>query len=200
MSDEYMDRWPRFKMVTYAAPTSIPDGWDTELLEKGAPDGLGCTAFRELTLFERPYAGPLVRFGEGHLLHTYVCLEPRTKQVVCVNYWAFRTGVPQPRFAGPASVVNSSLDHFIASIRAVTERFPYDSEVTGKQHRSEEDEEAREDRRFAEWEQAVLELADTLDRIDPLASTLGGQYWGVFLGDVGMGSYASETWLDKTEP
>jgi hypothetical protein len=200
MSDDYMDRWPRFKMVTYAAPTGIPNGRDAALLEKGAPDGLGCTPFSELILLDHPDAGLLVCFGEGHLVDTYVCLDPRTKQVTDVNYRAFKTGVPQPEFVGPASVVNSSLDQFIASVRAVTERFPYDSEVSGKELRGEDDEEARDDRRFAEWEQAVLELGDVLDRIDPANPVRGGEYWGVFLADVGMGNYASEGVLGATEP
>jgi hypothetical protein len=98
---------------------------------------------------------------------------------------------------GPAHFVNSSLDQFIASVRAVTERFPFDSEVTEKDRRGEEDEETREDRRFKEWEQAVEELEETLHRIDPAVSTLGGAFWGNFLGNIGMGDYASEGWLNS---
>jgi hypothetical protein len=138
-------RWPRFKVVTYSAPTGIPHEWDAELLEKGAPDGLICEADRELTLVEHPDAGPLVRFGTTGP-DDYVCLDPRTKQVVGILYGAFRTGDPQPEFVGPAWVVNSSLEQFIASIRAVTERSPFDSEVTGKARRGEEDEEDKEAR------------------------------------------------------
>jgi hypothetical protein len=55
--------WPCFTLVTCKAPTGIPHGWDAELLEKGAPDGLVCRAARELTLLEHPDAGPLVCFG-----------------------------------------------------------------------------------------------------------------------------------------
>ncbi len=101
---------------------------------------------------------------------------------------------------GPAWLVNSSLDHFIASIRAVTERFPFDSEVTGKGCRGEEDEEARDERRFNEWEQAMLELGETLDRIDPAVPIRGGEFWADFLADVGMGNYASEDWLNPPDP
>jgi SUKH-4 immunity protein len=200
MADDHADQWPHFKMVTYAEPTGIPNRWDAELLAKGAPDGLGCTAFRELTLMEHPDAGPLVCFGGGHLIDTYVCLDPRTKQVVEISYGAFKIGDPQPEFVGAAWVVNSSLDQFIASVRAVTERFPYDSEVIGKGRRSEEEEEAHGERRSNEWAQAVLEMADALDRIDSAASMLGGEFWGVFLADVGMGLNTSETWLRSTEP
>lgn len=35
MSSNEMERWPRFKIVTYSAPTGIPNGWDAELLAKG---------------------------------------------------------------------------------------------------------------------------------------------------------------------
>jgi hypothetical protein len=130
-ADQTME-WPQFRLVTYSALTGIPHTWDAELLEKGAPDGLGCTPLPAPALWEHPDVGSLARFGMGHLSDAYLCLHPRTKQVRCVNYRAFRTGDPQPRFVGPATVVNSSLDSFIASVRAVAERFPYDSEVTDK--------------------------------------------------------------------
>ena len=47
MAEEQTAHWPRFTLVTYAAPTGIPHGWDAELLEKGAPDGLVCEAASE---------------------------------------------------------------------------------------------------------------------------------------------------------
>lgn len=195
MAEEQIPNWPRFRLVIYTAPTGIPNGWDAELLGQGAPDGLVCTAARELVLMEHPDAGPLVCFATAGP-DDYVCLDPRTKQVVRVLYGAFRFGDPQPEFVGPAWVVNSSLDQFIASVRAVTERFPFDSEVTGKDGRGEEDEKVREDRRFSEWEQAVLELAETLDRIDPIP---GEGFWGDFLADVGMGNYASHWWINPPD-
>jgi len=43
-------------LMTYTALTGISQGWDAELLEKGAPDGLVCTAARELTLLTHPDA------------------------------------------------------------------------------------------------------------------------------------------------
>jgi len=198
MAEELPADWPGFTIMTYRAPTGIPHGWDAELLEKGAPDGLAYTPARELTLMGHPEAGPLVCFGTTGL-YAYICLDPHTKQVVGVNYGAFRPGDPQPHFAGPAWFVNSSLDHFSASVRAVTERFPFDSDVTGKDSRGEEDEDARDDRRFNEWEQAVLELAEILGRIDPAVSTLGGQFWGDFLADVGMGNHVSDWWINPPD-
>ncbi len=198
MAEEQSAEWPHFRLVTYSAPTGIPHGWDAELLDKGAPDGLVCTAARELILFDHPNAGPLVCFGTSGP-HHYFCLDPRTSQVVHISYGAFRIGDPQPSFVGRAWPVNSSLDHFIASIRAVTERFPFDSEVTGRDRRGEEDEESRDDRLFNEWEQAVLELGEILDRIDPANPIQGGVFWGDFLADVGMGNYASESWLHQPD-
>jgi SUKH-4 immunity protein len=195
MAEEQTVHWPRFKVVTYSAPTGIPHGWDAELLEQGAPDGLICTAARELILMEHPDAGPLVCFGTTGP-DDYVCLDPRTKQVVLVVYGAFRTGDPQPAFVGPAWLVNSSLDHFIASVRVVTERFPFDSEVTGKDRRGEEDEDARDERLLNEWAQAVVDLAEILDRIDPAAFADPGEFWHTFVADVSMGNYSTEDILN----
>jgi SUKH-4 immunity protein len=200
MSDEYLDRLPRFTLVTYSAPTGIPNGWDAKLLVQGAPDGLVCEAARELTLLEDPEAGPLVCFGSGHLANTYVCVYPRTKQVVSIFvHGPVGPGVPQPEVIRSSRLVNSSLDHFIAAVRAVTERFPYDSEVTGKGLRGEEDEDNREERRFNEWTQAVLDLGETLDRLDPALSTTGSEFWGEFLADVGMGMYATKDFLNPPD-
>jgi hypothetical protein len=195
MLDAPTERWPRFRLVTYSAPTGIPHEWDAELVEKGAPDGLAYEAAKELTLLEDPGSGPLVCFGTRGISGR-LCLDPRTKQIVHISYRAFGRSGPQPKVIGHAHFVNSSLDQFIASVRAVTERFPFDSEVTGKDRRGEEDEETRLDRRFNEWNQAIEELAETLHRIDPAVSTLGCEFWGDFLGAVGMGDYASEYWLN----
>jgi hypothetical protein len=196
MAEDMAVDWPRFTLVTYTAPTGIPHGWDAELLEHGAPNGLVCTAARELTLIEHPQAGPLVCFGKGHLAGMYVCLDPRTKQVVDINaHGPVGPRSPQPKIIGSADLVSSSLAHFIAQVRTVTERFPFDSEVSGKERRGEEDDDAREERRFNEHAQAVLDLAEILDRIDPVPS----EFWGIFLGDVSQGNYASEDWLNPPD-
>ncbi len=79
----------------------------------------------------------------------------------------------------------------------MTERFPVDSEVTGKDRRGEEDEDAREERRFNEWAKAVLELAETLGPIDPVPV---GEFWQTFLSNVSQGLYASDgSWLDRPD-
>jgi hypothetical protein len=154
-------------------------------------------------LLEDPMMGPLVCFGLGHLMHLYVCVNPHTKQVLDIHlHGPVVPGGPHPEVIGFAQPVNSSLAQFIASVRAVTERFPYDSEMTGAGHRDDEDEEneeARDERRANEWSEAVLQMADMLDHIDPTAYTFGGDYWGIFLGDVGMGNYASDSWLNPPD-
>jgi len=189
-------RWPRFKMVTFSQPTGIPNGWDAELLDKGAPDGLVVGAARELTLLEDPGSGPLVCFGFAGA-HGRLCLDPRTKQVVHIEYGAFKPGNPQAEVVGRAHLVSSSLDQLIAMVRAATDRFPFDSDITvGEAY---EDEDTREERRFNEWAQAVLELEETLHRIDPAVSTLGGEFWGDFLADVGMGNYSTEDILNPPD-
>jgi len=154
MSDEHVDTkcWPRFTMVTFSAPTGIPNGWDTELLEKGVPDGLAYGAAHELTLLDDPGSGPLVCFGFSGL-YGPLSLDLRTNQVVHIEYGAFEPGNPQAKVVGPADLVGSSLYQFIAMVRAATDRFPFDSDVTGEHRRGEapEDEETREERRFNEW-------------------------------------------------
>lgn len=195
--------WPRFTLVTYSAPTGIPHGWDAELLAKGVPDGLVCHAEDKLMLLEDPGTGPLVCFGTGGLYDRF-CLDPRTKQVVCIGYGAFgswRGGTPQPEVVGPADLVASSLDHFIALVRAATERFPFDSDLAVEERgeAAHEDEEAREERRFNERHRAAEELAETLDHIDPVAFADPGEFWHTFVADVGMGNYATERFLREPE-
>ncbi len=192
--------WPRFKLVTYSAPTGIPHGWDAELLAKGAPDGLVCNAEDKLALLEDPISGPLVCFGTSGL-YGRLCLDPRTKQIVHILYGAFKPGDSQPNVVGPPHLVGSSLDHFIALVRAATERFPFDSDLTVEERgeTAHENEEARAERRFNEWAQAVLELEETLDRIDPAAFAVTGGLWQTFVADVGMGIYATEDFLLEPE-
>jgi hypothetical protein len=192
--------WPHFTLLTYSAPTGIPHGWDAELLAKGAPEGLVCTAARELVLMEHPDAGPLVCFATAGP-DEYLCLVPHTKRVVLVVYGAFRTGDPQPEFVGPAWVVNSSLDQLIASVRAVTERFPFESDLAVEERAgaAHEDEQAREERGFNERARAVEELAETLDHIDPAAFADPGEFWHMFVADVGMGNYATANVLREPE-
>jgi len=139
MADEHRDtdQWPRFAIVTVPEPTGIPHGWDEELVGKGVPQSLFglYEAANELTLLEVPGSGPLVRFGSCGSSGS-ICLEPSTGHVV------HDIAVPtiHPR------VVNASLDQFTASVRAVLDRFPFDSEGSG------EDQELHEHKEYeVEW-------------------------------------------------
>lgn len=191
--------WPRFKLVHFSAPTGIPHRWDAELLAKGAPDGLVCHVEDKLTLLEDPTFGPLVCFGTG-APDERLCLNPRTRQVICILYGAFgnwRDSASQPEMVGPVEVVGSSLDQFITLVRAATERFPFDNDLSAEEHtgKSAEDEMAREEQRFSEWAQAVLELEEILSRIDQAAVSNPGGFWQTFVVDVGMGNYATKNFL-----
>src|SRR5215469_9719412 len=114
------DRWPRFEMVTFSEPTGIPFGWDKELVSKGVPKNLfrRYNAAHELTLLEVPDYGPLVCFGTEHW--DYVCQDPHTGAIVYAAYMPPNVVNLGPGFfVGPPTIVNSSLDQFIASVRAV---------------------------------------------------------------------------------
>src|SRR5260370_450420 len=192
--------WPRFTLVTYSAPTGIPHGWDAELLAKGAPDGLVIKAEHDLTLLEAPSYGPLMCFGTTGA-HGRVCLDPRTQHVVHVEYGAFQTGNPQAEVVGSPNLVGSSLEQLIEMVRAVTERFPFDSDLTWDDREGEADEEkeARDERLLNEWAQAVVDLAEILDRIDPAAFADPGEFWHTFVADVSMGNYSTEDILHPPE-
>ena len=69
----------------------------------------------------------------------------------------------------------------------------------GRVAEGEEDEEPSDDQLFNEWEQAVLEFGEILDRIGPARPVMGGEFWGDFLADVGMGNYASKDWLNPPD-
>jgi hypothetical protein len=202
MAEQQVHPWPRFTLVTYTAPTGIPQEWDAELLEKGAPDGLACTAARDLTFLTQPDAGPLVCFGMTGP-DAYFCLDPHTKQVVGVNDGAFRHGDSQPQFAGPAWFVNSSLDQFIASVRAITARFPYDAVSLKVSKRLSIDEwdlsDDDWDELFREHNQAADDLTEMLGRIDPAAVVDQDGFWMGFVADVQMGNYATRYFLRPPE-
>jgi hypothetical protein len=98
MAEEPEVDWPRFTLVTYRAPTGIPNGWAAELLEKGAPDGLVSTAARELTLLEHPKAGALVCFGTtGPPMTTSASIHAPNGSCSC------RTGYSESATRGPNS-------------------------------------------------------------------------------------------------
>ncbi len=181
------DKWPRFELVTFLEPTGIPNRWDAELLTKGAPKaalGYMYRAARELTLIEAPGFGPLVRFGSSALYHA-ICLDPRAGAIVQIGYMESETAnLPQGAFGHP-TLVNSSLDRFIASVRAIIARFPYDSSVPGRPVDNDEELDAL----TQEWERAADEMQETLYRIDPAIREVDG-FWETFLWDVRIGDFS----------
>jgi len=136
-------------------------------------------------------------------LDAYFCLDPHTKQVIGVNYGAFRPRDPQPHFAGPAWFVNSSLDQFIASVRAITARFPYDTVSLKVSKRLSIDEWDLSDddwnELFREHDQAADDLTEVLGRIDPAAVVDQDGFWTGFVADVQMGNYATRYYLRPAE-
>ncbi len=97
MRDAPTAQWPRFGLAPYSAPTGIPYGWDAELVERGAPIGLGYEVANELTLLEDPGSAPLVCFGTSGV-YGRLCLDPRSKQIVHIQYGVFnRRSDPQPK-------------------------------------------------------------------------------------------------------
>lgn len=197
MSNAPGDRRPRFEMITFSAPTSIPHGWDAELLRRGVPKArLVYDAANQLTLVEDPEHGQLVCFGT-HGRHIRICLDPRSGHVVDVL--CDDRAKSQPREATSTAevirsawLVNSSLDQFIASVRVVVNRFPFDS---GDAIRASDWDDhaialARAEQLEREWDQAVEDLTETLRRIDPVALADDG-FWRTFLDDVQMGNYAT---------
>jgi hypothetical protein len=189
MSDNTADRWgARFELVTFSEPTGMPHGWDAELLRTGVPKVLfGCyEAANELTLLEVPHDGQLVCFGASGPYGS-VCLDPRTGAIVYVN-------TPEGKVLAPPRFVNSSLEQFIASVRAVLDRFPFDSEGTGEGRERDDlaDEWAHEDKLINEWDQAGSELTETLRRIDPAVGAVPRDgFWMTFMGDVQMGDFST---------
>ncbi len=195
MPDNTVDRWPRFQLVTFSAPTGIPHGWDAELLRTGVPKSLlgRYEAASELTLLEVPNYGPLVCFGTT-MLYGRVCLDPHMGGVVDIAYLPTDTIHVRPGFVGLPGLVNASLDQFIDSVRAALDRFPFDSgnPVEDREWDDRAQAWAHVDQRFEEWDRAVEDMTATLRRIDPAAVADTDTFWRTFLDDVQMGDFASE--------
>lgn len=194
------DRWPRFELVNFSVPTGIPNGWDDELLRKGVPKSLfrRYEATRELMLLEDSRYDPLVCFGTSGPF-VKICFDPSTKQIVDVVYDSKantqEVGVhATSRVIRTPLLVNTTLDQFINSVRAVLDRFPFDQSNSGTY--SVVDKPAsgsdQEDKREREWDRAVEDLAETLSRIDPAAVANPDGFWRTLLDDIQMGDFATE--------
>jgi SUKH-4 immunity protein len=185
----------RFEMVTFPEPTGIPHGWDAELLRQGVPKALfgRFEAANEVTLLEVPHDGQLVCFGTSGLDGS-VCLDPQTGAVVEITYVPTGTINLPSGVHGPQDFVNSSLEQFIASVRAVLDRFPFDSEGTEEDRARDDlaDEWAHQDKLANEWDRAGGELDETLRRIDPAVGAVPRDgFWMTFVGDVQMGAFST---------
>jgi hypothetical protein len=187
-------------MVTFSALTDIPFGWDTELVSKGVPkDPLGqCNPAHELTLLEVPDYGPLVCFGNAGDSDTYLCQDPHTGAIVYIGYMppgiVGLVDLGPSRFVGVPGFVNSSLDQFIASVRAVCERFPFYSADTGVFDGLNDPaaERALAEQHDREVDRAAEDLTEILRRIDRAAVADETTFWLSFVFDVQMGDFATE--------
>lgn len=199
MPDTPVDRWPHFELVTFSEPTGIPFGWDKELVSKGVPKDLFgiYTAAHELTLLEIPDYGPLVCFTST-LLYDRLCQDPHTGAIVYVAYMPPNTANKvHPAFVvGLPGLVNSSLDQFIASVRAVLERFPFYSREPGEGEGDDlEDsasERARAEQHDNEVDRAAEDLMEILRSIDRAAVADETTFWRSFVFDVQMGDFPTE--------
>lgn len=186
-------RWPHFELVTFPEPIGIPRDLAAPLLDLGAPKGLlgFYRAASELTLLDDPGSGQFVCFGTSGLFDK-ICLDPRTGAVVYIIYvpsdFSQTINLPSgPR--GPARQINASLERFIASVRAVFARFPFDEGDGGE---NDDLENAKLDDREEAWDRAADELEETLRGIDPVAVADANSFWMTFLDDVRIGDFSTD--------
>lgn len=195
------DRWPRFEMVAFPAPTGVPHGWDAELLREGVPKALfgAYEAASELTPLEVSGYGQVVRFGSSGFYGS-VCLDPRTGAVVYVRSYApDRTIDPARAYPGPPVFINSSVDQFTASVRATLARFPFDRGDAERESREGGDRDEIEGAIAEEWDRAADELEATLGTLDPAAVADPDAFWMTFLDDVRIGDYATDDILSDPD-
>lgn len=174
--------WPWFELVKFAEPTGIPNGWDAELNDKGAPKSLfrRYRAATALSLIDTRGYGWVVRFGSTMLTGS-VCQDPHTRAILWVTN----------QTAGPVWLVNASLDQFIRSVRIVIHRFPFESRAPGDI--------AGQDDAGVNWDEAVAELTQLLNQIDSQALLSANGYWQTFLDDVAMGDFSLSSVLETHE-
>jgi SUKH-4 immunity protein len=170
-----------FDLMTFSEQTGVPHELAAPLLELAVPkEMLGYyRAESELTLLELPGVRQFVCFG----LLGYsdrVGLDPHTGEVVALldmrgdgSKWA-------------DCPINSSLEQFITSVRAVLNRYPFDSPQA-----NEESDDSYLDRTRAELDRAVDDLKRALNAIDPAAMENLDGFWMTFLDDVRMGDFSA---------
>ena len=100
-------------------------------------------------------------------------------------------------FVGPPSFVNSSLDQFIASVREVSERFPFYSSDLGEFDIQDLLDDpasvrARIEQDNSEVDRVAEDLTEILRSIDRAAVADETTFWWTFVFDVRMGDFATE--------
>jgi|SRR6185437_13098283 len=182
MRNHEESHWPQFELVSYSNLLALNDIVNDAMLQSlniGVPKSFfgAYKADTNLSLLNIPSRGKLICFSSSDL--TKLCLDPNTGEVVQVII------VPD----GPCHPVNSSLEQYRKSVKAVYDRFPFDSWQPGMSSDSDE----IMDMVFQEWEMAADELRAILHDIDmdpAVLSEIG--FWGTFLDDLMMGNYFSK--------
>jgi hypothetical protein len=162
--------WPVFALVPVDAGPGVPAPVAGRLADPGVPKGLIGHEYRALAvaapLPDAP--GPVVAFGSCGL-RGRICVDAGSLAVV---------HVAEPG-AGTTNPVNSHLDLFAGSVRAVIDRFPfYDLDAD-----------------LEERERIAAELRAVLHSIDSSALDANG-FWTTFLDDLTIGDYATEEIVD----
>jgi hypothetical protein len=185
MPDDGWRPQERMELVTFASVPGIPDEVAAPLLERGAPKAmLGLyRAADTLTLVENSASRQLVCFG-SLAYQGRACLDPWTGAVV---YLLDLRGGVRGGDEWVVVLVNSSLEQFIASVRAVLNRYPFDS----PQAKHESDENFL-DRNSAELGRAADDLRQALRAIDAAAIADPDRFWLDFTDDVYRGTYSTD--------
>ena len=179
------DSWPRYEPVTFSIGVNVSredlDTLNRALLPKRAL-GVG-DALEEPVGIDVPGRGYLIRFAHGGF-HSY-CFDPATGEVLELSDWP----------GMEPYLVNTTLDQFTRTVKAVTGAFPYYDDMPI----AVDDVEA--DARIAERVATAARIGDLLREIDPVAMAPDG-FWDNFLVDVGMGDYSTEDVLreDDSDP
>lgn len=136
-------------------------------------------ADREARVLTRPDGTCLVRFGACRLWGA-LCLDPATGAVI--DIWDYDQPA-FPRGERPEwreGLTNSSIDKFIETAKAVTDRFPYYGRWAFET-----------DDGYAEVENAYRDLVRIITEIDPPAA-IPDRFWSTFTDDVMIGDFATE--------
>jgi SUKH-4 immunity protein len=165
--------YPRFETQVFAASPEVAALFADlpaarhALFEEGIPKELfggGYSADVDLTVHEWDGRAPIVRFGSSGLMEM-LGIDLSNGHVIKV------IDVP----AKPMLLVNTTVDQFTLTVRAVTERFPYYAKTA----------------EYEEMDRIAEELREIVRSIDEKAA-VPGCYWPAFIDDVQDGNFATE--------